>query len=170
MDTKIQKNIDQYIALVYSEKSEFNQIPDLEERKKKACQKAKLDYQAEHIQRIIHLRDEKVNELIFNFCRNQFPNEFILLISKEHLFWEQMQLLMEPLKKVTEEGTTLEVDDEAMLKRINLKNTISEKSDKLLESIMELRKKLFTGEEEQHMAQEKIRIMRPEERLKKKSA
>jgi hypothetical protein len=170
MDTKIGKNIDQYIQLVYSEKSEFNQIPDLEERKKSACIKAKLDYQSESVQKIIHLKDNKVNQMIFDFCRTQFPNEFILLISKEHLFWEQMQLLMEPLKKVTEDGATLEVDDEAMLKRINLKNTISEKSDKLLESITELRSKLFTGEKEQHMAQEKMRIMRPEERLKKKSA
>lgn len=81
-----------------------------------------------------------------------------------------MQMLMEPLKKVTEEGKTEMVDDEAMLKRINLKNTISEKSEALLESINQLRAKVFIGEAEQEMADKKIRIMRPEDRLKKKLA
>lgn len=167
---KISKNISQYIELVYSEKSELNSIQDLEERKKTACEKAKLDYADPDIQRMLHIKDKQVNDKIFAFCERQCPNEFYLLISKQHLFWEQQQILMEPLKKVLEDGKTQEVDDEQMLKRINLKNTISEKSETLLESINLLRSKIFTGEQEHKMAEEKIRALSLEQRLQKAKA
>ena len=54
--TKLTKNVQTYIELVYSEKSELNHIADLEERKKTACEKAKLDYEDAKTQDIIHMK------------------------------------------------------------------------------------------------------------------
>lgn len=170
METKLQKNIKQYIELVYSEKSQLNSIENLEERKKKACEKAKLDYLSESVQKVIHIKDKEVNNLIFDYCRTTCSNEFYLFMADQHLFWEQMQLLMEPLKKITEDGKTEEIDEEAMMKRTNLKDTISKNCEKLLERINARRLSIFKGESESEMAAEKIRIMRPEERLRKQSA
>ncbi len=170
MDSKLLKNIQQYIELVYSEKSQLNIIENLEERKKKACEKAKLDYLSESVQKVIHIKDKEVNALIFDYCRTTCSNEFYLFMADQHLFWEQMQLLMEPLKKITEDGKTEEIDEEAMMKRTNLKDTISKNCEKLLERINARRISIFKGLAESDMAADKIRVMRPEERLRKKSA
>jgi hypothetical protein len=162
MDTKIQN----YIRLVYSDKSDLNDITNLEDRKKQACERAKLPYDDEKTQEIVHMKNKDVNTAIFNFCAEQCPYEFNLLISKEHLFLEQMQMLMEPLKKTTDDGKTIEdVDEERMMKRINLKNTISEKSETLLISINELRTKIWKGTVEQKVAEAKIKSQRMEDRL-----
>jgi hypothetical protein len=169
MDTKLAKNVQKYIELVYSEKSDLNAIPNLEERKKKACDQAGLKYEESQVQNIIHMKNNDVNAMIFEFCESQNSNEFMLYISNQHFFWEQMQLLMEPLKKISEEGKTLEIDDEAMMKRTNMKNTVSKNCKELLERINEGRMLIYKGEEEADKASEKIRIMRPEERLKKKA-
>ncbi len=169
MEDKISKNIAQYIRLVYSENSELNSIADLEERKKKACDKAKLDYKSESVQKIIHIKDKQVNDMIFEHCEKTCTNEMYLLLADQHLFWEQMQILMEPLKKIAEDGNTEAVDDEVMLKRTNLKDAISQKCEKLLERINSRRLLIFKGEQESKMADERIRITRPEDRLKKKS-
>jgi hypothetical protein len=167
MDSKLQKNIQQYIQLVYSEKSELNIIENLEERKKKACEKAKLDYASEAVQKIIHIKDKEANTLIFEHCRTTCSNEFYLYMADQHLFWEQTQILMEPLKKITEDGKTEEIDEEAMMKRTNLKDTISRNCEKLLERLNTRRLSIFKGEAESKMAAEKIRSLRPEQRLKK---
>lgn len=159
METKIAKNISQYIELMYSEKSELNQIQDLEERKKTACAKAKLNYDDSAIQEMIHLKNKDVNEQIFNFTKQNNSNKYILLISNQHLFWEQMQQLMEPLKVAKDE-------DDNLLKDINLKNTISEKSESLLQRIDNLYKEIYKDIDVIEMAGEKIRLMRPEMRLK----
>jgi hypothetical protein len=163
MDSKLQKNIQQYIQLVYSEKSELNSIADLEERKRQACEKAKLDYKQEAVQAIIHMKDLVVNEQIFEHLRIQNPNDFILLISDQHLFWEIMQRQMEPL--------VVSEDKDTVLKDLDLKTKMSEKAQDLLDRIKERIKVVFAGEGEQRIAEQKIRLMRPEDRLRdKKSA
>jgi hypothetical protein len=157
-NTKLGKNIEQYIHLVYSDKSELNRIQDLEERKKVACEKAKLKYD-DNLD-MIHMKDDKVNEAIFDFLRKQTPNKFILLISNQHLFWEMQQKLMKPLKADDD-------DEESCLKEVNLKNTISEKSDSLLERIEKLYKDVFRDTESVSMAVTKVRALTPEAVLKK---
>ena len=154
-------NIQQYIELVYSEKSELNVIQDLDERKKTACEKAKLDYAADATQAIIHMRNKEVNEQIFDFLIANNPEEFILYISDQHLFGELQKRQMKTMK---------DEDSDSELKDLELKTKISEKSEQLLERIKSRRAKLFGGKEEQEAAG-KIRMLRPEERLKgKKSA
>lgn len=160
MDTKLSKNIQSYIELVYSEKSELNIIQDLEERKRTACQKAKLDPSSEAMQSVIRMQDKTVNDQIFEYLRQNNSNEFILLISDQHLFWELMQRNAKPMA----EGI------DAELKDLDLKTKISEKAEQLLERIVLRRKKIFKGEEEDKMAEDKIRILSPEQRLKQRKS
>jgi len=160
MDAKLSKNIQSYIELVYSEKSELNIIADLEERKRTACQKAKLDPAAEDVKLILQMRDKTVNEQIFEYLRQQNSNEFILLISDQHLFWELMQRNAKPMA----EGI------DAELKDLDLKTKISEKAEQLLERIVLRRNKIFKGDAEDKMAEDKIRILSPEQRLKQRKS
>jgi len=161
VNAKISKNIDQYIELVYSEKSELNNVQDLQERKKQACAKAKLNFNDEAVQLIVTMKDENVRSKIFDYLVSQNSNDFILLVSDQHLFWQLQQRLMEPLAKTTN------TDDD--LKDLELKTKISEKSEDLLDRIKTRYRDLFKGEAEQEVAKFKIRLMRPEERLKKKA-
>lgn len=159
MDTKLTKNIQQYIELVYSERSELNSIQDLEERKRKACEKAKLDPAEASIQDIMHMKDKMVSEQIFEYLRQQNSNEFILLISDQHLFWELMQRNMKPLAEGGEDE----------LKDLDLKTKISEKSEGLLARIDARYKKIFKGDAEQSVATKVIQKT-PEQRLKGKKS
>lgn len=157
---KISKNIEQYIELVYSEKSDLNKIVDLQERKKQACIKAKLNFNDESVQLIVNMKDEKVNPRIFDYLTSQNSNDFILLLSDQHLFLQMQQRLMEPLAQ------TQNTDSD--LKDLDLKTKISEKSESLLERMKLRYSKIFKGDHEQEFAIQKIRLMRPEERIKKK--
>lgn len=159
MDTKVAKNIQTYIELVYSEKSELNSIQNLDERKKTACEKAKLNPNDEYVQSIINMKDMIVNEQIFEYLRQQNGNDFVLLISDQHLFWELQQRQMKRL---------VDDDSDSTLKDLELKTKISEKSEQLLERIEVRKRKIFSGNEEEKMATTKIRIMTPEQRLRTK--
>lgn len=158
--TKVNKNIEQYIDLVYSQKSVLNNIPDLDERKKVACERVKLDYASESVQDILNMKNQDVNDLIFHHLCSKNPNDYILLIADEHLFSGMMKRLMKPLTD----------DEDEINKDLDLKTKMSEKAKGLLERINERRLLIFMGESESKMAEEKIRIMRPEDRLKKRSA
>ncbi len=158
MEIKLGKSIEQYIQLIYSQDSPLNKVQDLEERKKLACEKAKLPYDDPKTKEIIHLKNPNVNEAIFSHLRLSNPNKFILLIANQHLFWEQMQKLMEPIKA-----------DEDMLKETNLKNTISKNAEELLERIDKLSLDVFKDVETVTMGTTKVRMMTPELRLKEKA-
>jgi hypothetical protein len=164
MESKLQKNVEQYIQLVYSEKSELNQVQDLEDRKKQACQKAKLNYDLPEVQDIIHLRNEAVNEKVFEHLRTQNRNDYILLVSDQHLFWEMQQRQIEPLDRPVNN------DKDTVLKDLDLKTKLSEKSDQLLVRIKSRYKDVFGENEEVEMASKKIRLMRPEDRLSSKKS
>lgn len=154
-----------YISLLYSKDSELNKISSLDERKKEACKKAGLDYAKS--QDIINLKDKKINREIFDFLSSENPNEYVMLISDQQLFWEMQHIKMEPLDRGT--GSNL-LDDESILKSINLKNTVSAKSEELLERINRTYEKIYNHKDEIEMAKQQLRLMRPEERVKKNSA
>lgn len=158
MDTKLAKNIQTYIELVYSEKSDMNIIQDLGERKKMACEKSKLDYNSDAIQSIVNMKDLIVNEQIFEFLRTQNSNDYVLLISDQHLFWELMQRNAKPM---AESG-------DAELKDCDLKLKISEKCEPLLDRIKARYKSIFIGEAEQKVAENKMKTA--EQRLKGKKS
>ncbi len=157
LDIKIQN----YIKLVYSEKSELNKILDLNDRKRMACDKVKLNF--DEIQDIIHMKNEKVNDAIFTFLRTQNSYEFILLISDQHLFSEIMQRQMKPLAEDSEGKDTV-------MKDLELKTRMSKESELLLSRIKTHYRNIFLGEEEINDAELKLRLVKPEQRISKKSA
>lgn len=152
-----------YISLLYSKDSELNKISSLDERKKEACKKAGLDW--DKSQDIVNLKDKKINREIFDFLSSENPNEYVMLVSDQQLFWEMQHIKMEPLDRGAGEKM---LDDDQILKNMNLKNTLAVNDEKLLEKIMRTYEKIYKTPAEIEMAQEQLRMMRPEERIKKK--
>lgn len=152
-----------YIQDLYSKDSDLNKIASLDERKKEACKRAGLDW--EKSQDIVNLKDKKINREIFDFLSSENPNEYVMLVSDQQLFWEMQHIKMEPLDRGAGEKM---LDDDQILKNMNLKNTLAVNDEKLLEKIMRTYEKIYKTPAEIEMAQEQIRMMRPEERIKKK--
>lgn len=148
-----------YIQHLYSKDSDLNKIASLDERKKEACKRAGLDW--EKSQDIVNLKDKKINKEIFDFLSSENPNEYVMLVSDQQLFWEMQHIKMEPL------DIKEDIDPESTLKAINLKNTISAKSEELLERINRTFEKIYNYKDEIELAKQQLRIMRPEERVKK---
>lgn len=154
--TKVAK----YIELVYSEESELNAIADIEERKKKACEKVGLDYDAAHVQDIVNIRNDEVNDLIYERL-TQNSLEYILWVSDTQLFLNIQKDQMKPID---------DQDADTKLKDIELRAKISVHSSQLLERINERGRRLFKGSKEEEMAQQKVRYIKPEERLKNRKS
>ena len=160
---KDKSKIDKYIRLLYGKDSELNHILELNERKKTACLKAGLDPKEPASQAIMDLKNDKVNDQIFEFMRQNNPLEHIQLISDTQLFFEILKRKMQPLDD--------DLDDDVMLKNINLKTTMSQKSEELLDRIKRLHKEIYQTSAEIEMAEGKIRKMiSPEARVKQKQA
>lgn len=166
-ETQIKK----YIELVYSQDSELSKIEDLNQRKKTAIEKVNANITTPDVQDVIHLRNKNINEMIFSFMKENNSNKYALLNSRRQLFWELQERLMKPLtSSYKANDKDVDIDDEALLKSVNLKTTISDKAEVLLEGIDRLYKQIFIGEEEIEMATTMMKIITPEQRLKKKSA
>lgn len=153
--------IDKYIELMYSETSDLNKIEDVGERKKAAAKGAGLDITDKETLDIMHLQNEKANNRIFNYLSKTQSNNYIALTSDQQLFWEIQFRKMSPL------DTT---DDEVMLKNINLKTTMSIKSQELLERIDALYRRIYKHEPEMKMAQKQVRMLSPEQRIVRKTS
>lgn len=160
MDAKIQKNLQQYIDLVYSQKSPLIHIINLDERKKKACNQLKIDPKSEGFKKIIELQDEKSRDIIIDYlCKNE-TNEFMNLMSDQQLFLDIQYLKMTPL--------TVTDDEEKMLKAMNLKTTMSLKAEELLTRMNVSYVKIFKGDAEIKEAKKKVNWTSLEQRIKKR--
>lgn len=146
--TKLTKNVQQYIELVYSEKSQLNELADLSDRKIEACRIAKMNEDSPESKAIMNMENEEVNEHIFQYIITQNSSDFALLISDQHLFTHQLKMIIDPKTEIL------------------LSNKLSEQSDKLLVRIKARMQSLFQGNNEVKIAAQKMRVMRPEDRLK----
>lgn len=156
--SKLQKNIQQYIELMYSEQSELSTIVDLSEKQRTACQRAKLDFDSEEVQKLVLLTDTKFRDQVFEYICSNNSLEYSLTMSDLHLLHNMQRKLIEPL-------------DDADEKSINLRNQMSEKADALLARITTRIQRIFRGKEETKLAMEKMRTQRPqrpEQRLRDK--
>lgn len=151
---KSREKIFLFIESLYSLKSPLNQIDNLEERKLEACQIAKLNPQDEEVKAIMALKNDKVLELIFYYievCENN--NVFSSLLARQQLFSNIQREIMNA------------TDVEKALK-------LSEKSDQLRDNIKNDYAELYEktgGKELVEKAQKMVRVVRPEERIKKKN-
>lgn len=158
---KSKEKILKYIEAMYTQDSQLNQIMDLEQRKKSACEKAGLNPNDKWVQDMMALKstdaNEKINELIFRFITTQNSNRYIALISNQQLFWKMQHKLM------------VDYNDDDELKDLDMQTKLSEKSDQLLDRIEEQMKKIFVDKAEIEMAELKIRSMLPAESRVKRS-
>jgi hypothetical protein len=160
MSTKLQKNIQQYIELVYSQKSPLIQVSSLDERKKLACKQLKIDPADPDVKKIIDLQDEKSRDSIIEFCCKNESNELLNLMSDQHLFLDIQYLKLTPLQIVE--------DEEKMLKAMNLKTTMSMKAEELLSRMNLSYIKIFKGDAEIKEAKKKINWLSFEQRIKRR--
>lgn len=160
MSTKVQKNIQQYIELVYSEKSQFTHILNINDRKKVVCKHLKLNPEDDDVKKLIDLQDEKCRDTIIEYlCKNE-SNEYMNLLSDQQLFLDIQYLKMTPLIPSD--------DEEKMLKSMNLKTTMSQKAEELNNRMAESYKKIFKGGPEISEAKKKIKWTTFEQRIKKR--
>lgn len=160
---KDKSKIENYIQLVYSKETELIGILDLNDRKLKACSLVGLDPEQPASKEIMALANEDIRLKVFDYLKSSSPLNYIQYISDVQLFWEIQARKMRPLADTP--------DDELALKNLNLKTTMSAKSEELLDRINKLAKEIFQGTEEMKMAEDKIRkLPTAENRLKQKQA
>lgn len=162
-DTKLQKSIELYISLVYSEKSDLNAIENLDERKKAACERAKLDFKSDAIQNIVQMKDLMWKGRIIDQLITQNSNEYMLLVADQNFYCECIKALMEPMAidNDSKNSGITELD-------FKTKSLVSKSADELLERMKPRYLSIFKGEAESKVAQEMIRSRRLEDRLKNK--
>lgn len=146
--TNLPKKTQTYIELVYSENSKLNEITDLSARKLEACLAAGLDSKSKDAQAIMDMENTEVNEQIIEYLIQNNSNDFSLLLADQHIFASQIQQMMDPKTDIL------------------TRDKISERSDKLLIRINARMQSIFKGKEEIALGAEKVRVMRPEDRLK----
>lgn len=136
-----------YIPLIYGVDSNLNKIENLVERKNIAAEQCGIE---------VPENTEELRKVIIEFLRLQHHNKFALLISKDELLIECLDVLREPLVNSK--------DDDKRLKNVKLKGDVNELCDKLVIETERLRIDIFT---EEH-AEESKKVISIEERLKRK--
>jgi hypothetical protein len=153
--------VTRYIELLYSEKSELNEIQNLEERKKEAARLAGMNVEAKSTIQIMTLQNRIVNRQIFDYLTATQRNIYISLISDQQLFWEIEFDKMTPTDKQ---------DRKSRMADIKAKAAMSKESDSLLNRINYKFREIFRHDDEIKMAGDMVRMMTVEERIKKNSA
>jgi hypothetical protein len=144
------------LDLLLNKQSELNKIQNIDERRAEACRQSGVKSAA-------IFNDLQVQDLIFHYLSYfQHSNEFHLLYNDQVLYWDLMKQMMKPVESGSEDDG------------YDQKLKISEKAGALLQRI-ELRfARLFNadeiGSDIVDMVETKIRMLRPEERVTKKSA
>lgn len=121
--------IQKYIQEVYSKDSKLNKIEDIQERKKIAAEKCEIE---------IPENTPELRKQIIEFLRSQAHNKFSLLITKEELLFESLEIMREPLIQSK--------DDDKRLKNLKLKGDANSLCDQLAVQIEALRIEIFTDE------------------------
>lgn len=140
--------IAEYIRLVYGKDSPISKIVDIQEKKQVALDKTGASISDD---------DEGTRRLILEFLREQNHYKHSLLISKQELYWESLEVLREPLKKST--------DDDKRLKNIKLKGDLNDLCSKLVSEIDVLYDNVYTLEFKEEAQKGVITF---EQRLQKK--
>ena len=151
---KSREKIFVYIESLFSLKSPLNQIDNLDERKLEACQIAKLNPKDDDVKAIMSLKNEDVLELIFYYievCQNN--NVYASLLARQQLFSNIQREIM----TATDGKKALDLSDRSDQLRNQIKNDYAELYEKV------------GGKELAEKAQKMVRVVRPEERIKKKN-
>jgi len=137
IDTNPDKQLIEYIKMVYGKDSPLIAIADINERKQVVSDKLGITVDNE---------DEKTRKLILDFLREQNHYKHALLSSRQELYWETLEVLREPLKKG---------DDDKRLKNVKLKGDLNDLCGKLVLEIESLYEGIY-GEEFKEEAQKTV--------------
>lgn len=155
---KDKEKIIHYIELLYSEKSELNQINDLTERKKSACRKANIT-DVKLAESLMNLSDDPLTALIFHYLSSQNSNKYTQLCADQQTLWEMQQEILKPI-----DGDS----KDERLKAVEYKDKVSIRCHDLLRRINQSYSDIYKEEEEIAAAVRTIHSMVSyEQRLKK---
>jgi hypothetical protein len=145
MELKNSTKLKKYLQSMYSQESELNHIQDLETRKKKACAIAGMPWDDEATQDIVSLKNEEVNDVIFDFLTRENPLEYVQLITDQQLFYDlqKKKLLGDPKAHL-----------------------LAKQADEMLPRIKAAYQAIYKEKEIMDIAEKKIRRMTPEQRIK----
>lgn len=155
---KDKDKIIQYVELMYSEKSELNQINDLTQRKRKAIEESGI---TDHdlIESLVNLSNDDLNLIIFEYLTRQNSNKYTQLCADQQLLWEMQQEILKPI-----EGDS----KDERLKAVEYKDKVSIRSTDLLRRINQVYSEIYRNDEEIAVAVRTIRDMPSyEQRLKR---
>lgn len=160
---KDKTKIIRYIELVYNKESILNGIQNLKERKNEACRQAKLDLGDSSTKKIMNLRNEEVNTLIFHYLSIfQNSNSFHQLCTDQQLFWSIQQILMKPIQTD---------DEDEIIEKYKKRGALSESADQIKMRINRLYSEIFFSEDFKEIALTQVRQMnRPEQIVKQKDS
>ncbi len=151
---KNREKILDFIEALYDQKSPLNQIDNLDDRKLEACQIAKLNPKDDEVKAILALKNADVLELIFYYievCQNN--NVYSSLMSRQQLFSN----LQRDIMTATDVKKALDLSDRSDQLRDQIKSDYAELYEKV------------GGKELVEKAQKMVRVVRLEDRLKKKN-
>lgn len=153
--------ISKYIEALYSEGSELNHIQDLQQRKIQAAKQAGLDPEEESVKAVMALTDKNTNTIIFNHLTQTQSNDYIILMAKQQLLWElQRDVMLPPI--VTDDPKQRQEDRKL---RLQLNKELTE----IHEEVDQLYRKIFKHEDVAKVSQGIIRMMTPEQRIKRQA-
>jgi hypothetical protein len=138
IDKHPDKELIEYIKLVYGKDSSLIAIADINERKQVVSDRLGITVDNE---------DENTRKLILEFLREQNHYKHALLSSRQELYWESLEVMREPLKKGS--------DDDKRLKNVKLKGDLNDLCGKLVSEIDSLYESIY-GEEFKEEAQKTV--------------
>lgn len=130
-----------YLAELYEQKSEFNSIQSILERKKEICIKVGLDPAKPDIAEVINLENQDFNELAFHYqsyfkCNNTFQQ----MMTDQHLFWNLQRTLNAQMEHTD--------DEEEMMKKFDRRNKLSKIADETQRRINGYLTEMYKDDEE----------------------
>jgi hypothetical protein len=155
-DHKFKDKILKYMEAMYLQSSDLNHIDDPHDKRKRACIKAGLDFSEKWVLEMSNLSDEDLNTIIFHFINYNNTNRYTNFLANQQLLWRVQGELMKEFK----------MDDD--LKDFQLKITLSEKSEQLLERVENQKKLIYKSDAEIKMAEKQVQAISVEQRIKRK--
>lgn len=150
-----------YISFLYDRDSDLNNIQHLDERKREACLRSKLDFDDPEVKSIMEMKNDQVNKLIFDYLSIfQNNNSYHKLCTDQQMFWDIQKILM------TSPTTT---DEDELMKKYKSRGELSKTSDDILSRINRLYNEIYLYDEVKEVAVSHVtQMLRPEQRVRMK--
>jgi hypothetical protein len=148
------KNKEKLLNLIfelYDQKSPFNSIASIMDRKKSICEKVGLNVKDPDVLDILEMKNTEFNNLVYHYASfYKCSNTFQQMMTDQNLFWGIQKVLSQPVEYVA--------DEETMLKKYKQRGELSELSDKAQKRINGYLTEMYKDDEEmKEVASQNIR-------------